>query len=908
MASLNWKQIYDLNSTATFLSTDIFYLARSPYGIGNDYGFLYSSLIPITTKGDLFTFSTINARIGVGANGTLLTPDSATATGLKWTTTTFPASISINQLLYASADNVLTAFGTTNSSVLTTTSAGVPFYPGSMTNGQLLIGSTGGNPTLATLTPGIGMAVTNGAGSVTISTSGGGLSTVKVAGNTQTIAVNTRYIATNALQTVFTLPATFAVGDVFGIVGESGSGGWKINCALGVTIYVGDGFVTGATDSIQSTDPTDAIYLTCDTANTVWITPLPPQGNIFLSTGVSGTNNAVNTSLALQTGTGKFVGDTTPTFTTKITIVGNTNNFQYLSSDVATDATIKNTRLGLPHYTNAQAPLTLVFGTSTAAVSSVDIGGGTGFGNAATLVSIYAAANNTTTLGTEIARYTTSGMSLLNGNLTLSSTNPRVLADMSNATFAARLNFQSTTTNGASTLGVIPNGTGTTSAFSAHSLADPDNSSYIQIYATNASSVGINSAKNGTGAVQNINFQFSGTSTAFITTTGSIVCKTAALLTTATDGFLYIPSCAGAATGVPTAQTGTIPMVYDSTGNNLSVYNGGVWKTVAFPSSGGGVTTLAGNSGTATGSTTLTITTGAANASGTALFTGSGTTLTLTFSDNSTNKNTCLGALSLQSLSTGVQCTSLGYNTLHANTSGARNTAVGCFALQAISSGADCTATGWNALIACTGNQNTAMGSNCLSSLTSGTSNTGYGVNSLLSITTGVDNACFGHGSGSSLTLADSNNICIGISVTGTAGDSNTIRIGNGTQNRVFFTGIRGITTGVNNAIAVLIDGSSQMGTVSSSARYKDNIRTIDDVSSMRIQQLRPVAFNYSQFNADRAEYGLIAEEVAEIIPEIVVYKDELPETIQYHKLDGLMIAEIQRLNRKIVALENMIK
>lgn len=67
-----------------------------------------------------------------------------------------------------------------------------------------------------------------------------------------------------------------------------------------------------------------------------------------------------------------------------------------------------------------------------------------------------------------------------------------------------------------------------------------------------------------------------------LTAKGSLVVgdNAAALATNATDGFLYIPSCAGTPTGVPTGQTGTVALVYDTTNNKIYVYNG-AWKATA---------------------------------------------------------------------------------------------------------------------------------------------------------------------------------------------------------------------------------------------------------------------------------------------------------------------------------------
>lgn len=62
----------------------------------------------------------------------------------------------------------------------------------------------------------------------------------------------------------------------------------------------------------------------------------------------------------------------------------------------------------------------------------------------------------------------------------------------------------------------------------------------------------------------------------------NIVLGSAAIATTATDGFLYIPTCAGTPTGTPTSFTGRVPIVYDTTNNKLCVYNGAWKKTAAL--------------------------------------------------------------------------------------------------------------------------------------------------------------------------------------------------------------------------------------------------------------------------------------------------------------------------------------
>ena len=192
---------------------------------------------------------------------------SGSSTAPAWSTATFPATTSINQLLYSSAANVVGGLATANSAVLSTSSTGVPAWSASMTNGQLLIGSTGATPVLATLTGAGGISIINTAGAITVSGSGSGYGWTEVTGTTQAMAVNNGYIANNAALVTLTLPATAAVGDTFIIQGK-GAGLFRIAQNASQTINFGSSpTTTGVGGSITATNRYDSLEIICITAN-----------------------------------------------------------------------------------------------------------------------------------------------------------------------------------------------------------------------------------------------------------------------------------------------------------------------------------------------------------------------------------------------------------------------------------------------------------------------------------------------------------------------------------------------------------------------------------------------------------------------------------------------------------------
>jgi hypothetical protein len=140
------------------------------------------------------------------------------------------------------------------------------------TNGQVLVGSTGVDPVLATLTAGAGIAITNGAGSITITSNDGGMAwtEVTVTGPTA-MAVDNGYIANNAALVTLTLPAVAVVGDVVKVDG-SGAGGWLIAQNAGQTVhFLGQDTTTGAGGSLASTTQYDCVTYRCIVANTDWV-------------------------------------------------------------------------------------------------------------------------------------------------------------------------------------------------------------------------------------------------------------------------------------------------------------------------------------------------------------------------------------------------------------------------------------------------------------------------------------------------------------------------------------------------------------------------------------------------------------------------------------------------------------
>src|SRR5205823_947841 len=158
-------------------------------------------------------------------------------------------------------------------------------------------------------------------------------------------------------------------------------------------------------------------------------------------------------------------------------------------------------------------------------------------------------------------------------------------------------------------------------------------------------------------------------------------------------------------------------------------------------------------------------------------------------------------------------------------------------------------------------------------------------------------NLALGDQAGVNLTTGHDN---IDIGNAGVAGESNTMRLGNGKQTRTFIKGIRGVTTDNANAVPVVIDSAGQLGTISSSARFKDQIKPMNNASEA-IMALKPVTFHYKSDSAGTPQFGLIAEEVAKVNPELVV-RDDNGEiyTVRYDAVNAMLLNEFLKEHRNV--------
>jgi hypothetical protein len=245
----------------------------------------------------------------------------------------------------------------------------------------------------------------------------------------------------------------------------------------------------------------------------------------------------------------------------------------------------------------------------------------------------------------------------------------------------------------------------------------------------------------------------------------------------------------------------------------------------------------------------------------------------------------------------GLENTFVGSNAGNLTMTGCCNTGTGEVALLNNTVGFDNTAIGDGALARnTTSSGNIGIGRLVLVNSTSGTNNTAVGTHALQNSTTGGDNIAIGVNAGFNVSTGSSN---IYIGTMGAVSESNTIRLGTG-QTHFFAAGVSGAQ--VSGGVPVLVNSNGQLGIAASSRRFKQDVQDMEGASDALLR-LRPVTFHYkgAQGGPGQLEYGLIAEEVAEVFPELVQYGDDgQPFTVRYHLLNAMLLNLAQKQERQL--------
>jgi hypothetical protein len=306
---------------------------------------------------------------------------------------------------------------------------------------------------------------------------------------------------------------------------------------------------------------------------------------------------------------------------------------------------------------------------------------------------------------------------------------------------------------------------------------------------------------------------------------------------------------------------------------------------------------------------------------------------------NNADSNTAVGAAALLLNTPGIENTAIGTAALLFNDSGALNTAVGAFTLFSNTTGSSNSAFGFNALqsnISSFGssafghaalsnndssgaglaNGNSAFGEEALLDNVDGHSNSAFGFQALHSHLDGFGNSAFGDsalnsnvsgnlntaiGDAAGALIAGSGNVCIGANVLANAADNNLTRIKNIGSNPIV-GGVNVVITGTNS------NGDLPLGYASSSSRYKENIKPINKASE-RLFALRPVSFQAKGDAAHIRHYGLIAEDVAKVDPELAVYNPQgQPETLRFDSINGMLLNEFLKEHNAFVEAQRKVE
>src|SRR6266567_4421283 len=239
--------------------------------------------------------------------------------------------------------------------------------------------------------------------------------------------------------------------------------------------------------------------------------------------------------------------------------------------------------------------------------------------------------------------------------------------------------------------------------------------------------------------------------------------------------------------------------------------------------------------------------------------------------------NNAVGAYALANNISGNSNTANGYAALYRNTTGDANTANGAHALLGNT----------------TGGSNTATGAAALTNNTTGSANTANGQQAFNNNTSGSGNVALGVAAGSNATTGDSN-VYIGAGMIDVAGESNAC----------YIASIFGQTSA--SGIPVLINASNKLGTTTSSKRFKEGIKPMDKASET-ILALKPVTFRYKKEidPAGTSQFGLVAEEVEKVNPDLVVRDREgKPYSVRYDQVNAMLLNEFLKEHRKVETLE----
>jgi uncharacterized coiled-coil protein SlyX len=291
--------------------------------------------------------------------------------------------------------------------------------------------------------------------------------------------------------------------------------------------------------------------------------------------------------------------------------------------------------------------------------------------------------------------------------------------------------------------------------------------------------------------------------------------------------------------------------------------------------------------------------------------TAEGTNALFTFTGvfpNNGGENTAIGFEALYHNTGGNHNTACGLQALFSNTTGSANTAVGHNALGS-NTGSHNTAVGGGTLGSNTiGNENTATGRHALNLNTNGSYNAADGEYALGSSTSASQNTALGYAAGYNLTTGGNN---IDIGNLGVAGEANTVRIGNPvtvvypdgiTHLAQTKTYIAGFTTAVTGSTVVVNTTTHQLGMMTSSARFKEEIQRMDKASEA-ILALKPVTFRYKKdIDPDGTpQFGLVAEEVEKVNPDLVARDEQgKPYTVRYEAVNAMLLNEFLKEHRRV--------